>query len=346
VESRRSGSLEPSDADVRLGGRNALRNAAAVVTAVHGRRSSPEDADSEISPPVSRLSHDVPFWNSRNPSAPSKRGRTADRDGSVRSRVSRSHCEASVKPSKSVPIQRNVSETRSHASGVDEGLFTRGGSVSGAAPGGVDVSHRTTGGVSGVGDTSELMADFCAKLLERVSKSNQQSTMIQCQPDLEASGSVSQCVKPLVSEQNTVAEARPSKAPLSLGQFTGEDTPLEEFLSRLETCARYNNWSASDRMCQLRMSLSKEAAALVWQLPQSATEQELVGLLKVHFGCEAQSHRFRHELRSVRRQPGQSVQSLHCEVARLLALAYPNGHDSVVEADAVDCFINAFLQRL
>ena len=55
---------------------------------------------------------------------------------------------------------------------VDEGLFTGGGSVNEAVPGRVNMSHGTTGGVSGVGDTSELMADFCVKLLERVSKSN------------------------------------------------------------------------------------------------------------------------------------------------------------------------------
>ena len=65
--------------------------------------------------------------------------------------------------------------------------------------------------------------------------------MIQSQPSHETTGPLSQRVKPVVSEQITVTEVRPSKAPLSLGQFSGEDTPLEEFLSRLETCARYNN---------------------------------------------------------------------------------------------------------
>ena len=49
-------------------------------------------------------------------------------------------------------------------------------------------------------------------------------------------------------------------------------------------------------------------------------------------------------MRILEHQPGHMIQSFQVliQVSRLAGLAYPDDHSASVEADAVDCFINAF----
>ena len=89
----------------------------------------------------------------------------------------------------------------------------------------------------------------------------------------------------------------------------------------------------------------KQAADLVWQLPKSGTEKDLMKLLQSHYGCETQRRRYRQELKTLKRKPGQSIQDLHGEVARLMGLAYPGETGPRFDADAVECFINTFMSK-
>ena len=50
-------------------------------------------------------------------------------------------------------------------------------------------------------------------------------------------------------------------------------------------------------------------------------------------------------MRKLQHWPGQTLQSLYSEVSRLVSLAYPGDRSASVEADSVDCFINAFLSN-
>ena len=65
-------------------------------------------------------------------------------------------------------------------------------------------------------------------------------------------------------------------------------------------------------------------------------------LLQVHFGTDTQKCRYTQELRLVKWKPGQSIQDLHDEAVYLQNMVYPGWQDEEVEADAVECFINAF----
>ena len=122
-----------------------------------------------------------------------------------------------------MPEHRDISVSRSHASVVDERLFNHGGPVNEAQPRGLDISHHTTGGVSGVGDTSELMADFCAKLLWKVAGMNQSSTMIPGASVHDRTGLVGQ------SSISAGDELKPIKSTLPLGEFNSTVCLLSSF---------------------------------------------------------------------------------------------------------------------
>ena len=69
--------------------------------------------------------------------------------------------------------------------------------------------------------------------------------------------------------------------------------------------------------------------------------KELVKTLKGRFGGANQSDKFRTEIRNRRRKDGESLQSLHSDVRRLAALAFPDLQHSARETIACDYFIDA-----
>ena len=111
---------------------------------------------------------------------------------------------------------------------------------------------------------------------------NQSSTMIPGASVHDRTGLLGQ------GSMSVGDKLKPIKSALTLGEFNGNNVPLEFFLARLKTCTKYINWSMSDQLCQLKESLTGKAMALVWQLPDSATELDLVELLKIYYGCEMQ----------------------------------------------------------
>jgi len=69
--------------------------------------------------------------------------------------------------------------------------------------------------------------------------------------------------------------------------------------------------------------------------------KELVKTLKGRFDGANQSDKFRIEIRNRRRKDGESLQSLHSDVRRLAALAFPDLQHSARETIACDYFIDA-----
>ena len=100
---------------------------------------------------------------------------------------------------------------------------------------------------------------------------------------------------------------------------------LEAFLIQFHNCVIYNRWSTDDALAHLKSSLTGNALQLLWESPfHDFTFEELVDKLKQRFGSVGQSQKFRAELKSRRRQKGESIQSVYADVCRLLSLAYPN----------------------
>jgi len=125
-----------------------------------------------------------------------------------------------------------------------------------------------------------------------------------------------------------------------LGSYDGT-TPLETYLAKLENCAEDYGWSARDRLCHLKASLSGQAGEVLWQLKPGATADDVIKLLRNPFGNVNQMERFRAELQSRRRRKGESLQSVYNDVRRLLASSFPGHSGEVCEVLGRDAFLRA-----
>jgi len=118
---------------------------------------------------------------------------------------------------------------------------------------------------------------------------------------------------------------------------------FETFYAQFLNCSIYNRWTKTDRLAHLKGALQKEAGQVLWDYGPEVTNsfKELVRTLKGRFGGANQSDKFRMEIRNRRRKDGESLQSLHTDVRRLAALAFPDLEHSAREVIACDYFIDA-----
>jgi hypothetical protein len=143
------------------------------------------------------------------------------------------------------------------------------------------------------------------------------------------------------SSSRSVMQSDRKPATIKLGTYTGSNMPLETHLAKLRNCNQYYGWSATDRLCHLKSSLESTASTLLWELSDDCTEQDLIELLRTRFGDREQIERYRFELKTRRRKPGESLQSLHNDICRLLALSYPGESGSLSRVVARDAFLDS-----
>jgi len=76
----------------------------------------------------------------------------------------------------------------------------------------------------------------------------------------------------------------------------------------------------------MRNSLEKEAANILWDYEKNLMDSlsGLMNILETRFGGKAVSDKHQIELQNRRRRQGESLQSLHSDIQRLAALAFPN----------------------
>jgi predicted aspartyl protease len=125
-----------------------------------------------------------------------------------------------------------------------------------------------------------------------------------------------------------------------LGTYDGS-TSLETFLARFENCAEYFEWTDADKLYQLRACLEGPAGQLLWSAPKSATVDVIIQLLRNRFGSLHQQERYRAELKSRKRRPNETLQSLYIDISRLMCLAYPGASSPISDIVARDSFLDA-----
>jgi transposase InsO family protein len=124
--------------------------------------------------------------------------------------------------------------------------------------------------------------------------------------------------------------------------------PIESYISHFEAVAEYNQWAPRDKVAHLKAALTGEAAQILWDSGRHDTMSydELISKLKARFGSVDHRERFACQLRSLKRQQGQTLQQLYNEIRRLLALAYPDAaNSSLGEVIARDAFLSALDDR-
>ena len=125
-----------------------------------------------------------------------------------------------------------------------------------------------------------------------------------------------------------------------LGMYRGESC-LETFLVKFEDISSYMCWTEEDRLFHLRASLDGVAGQILWDAGPQTSTASVIRLLRARFGTEHQAERFRAELRSRRRQKGESLQKLYNDICRLLALAYPGPANATSTIVGRDAFIDS-----
>ena len=127
---------------------------------------------------------------------------------------------------------------------------------------------------------------------------------------------------------------------VKLGTYDGNSC-LETFLASLRNFATYFKWSEEDELFHLRASLKGPAGQLLWDLGSNVTLAELVRLLRNRFGTSNQAERFRAELRTRKRKPGEQLQKLYNDICRLMSLAYPGPSSEIVNVVGREAFLDA-----
>ena len=102
-------------------------------------------------------------------------------------------------------------------------------------------------------------------------------------------------------------------------------TSVESFLSQFHACARYYNWSGEDKSLQLRCLLDGDATNVLWEEADAdyISYKTLARRLRERFRLKFQEERYQTELRTRRRGKEEKLSSLHADIGRLMALAYP-----------------------
>jgi len=114
-------------------------------------------------------------------------------------------------------------------------------------------------------------------------------------------------------------------------------------MAQFSNCAQHNKWNRAEKLAYLRNSLDADAANILWDYGKEVTES-LTGLTKIlesRFGGKANAKKHRIELRSRRRRRDESLQSLHSDIRRLAALAYPNVEPQTRDVIIGDYFLDA-----
>ena len=141
------------------------------------------------------------------------------------------------------------------------------------------------------------------------------------------------------SSPGTVGGNRRRK-PMALEKYDGS-TPLATFLAKLDICAKYNEWDADEKAAFLCNSLSGPASQVLWELKGTASDTDVIALLRQRFGTANAVERYRAELRARRRKPGESIETLYTDIRRLMALAFPGHSGELYEVLGRDALLEA-----
>jgi len=124
-----------------------------------------------------------------------------------------------------------------------------------------------------------------------------------------------------------------------LQAYDGTDC-FETWLARFECVADYMEWTERDKLFHLKFNLTGNAGHILWNMGNKTTVEAAIRLLRNRFGTAGQSEWYRAELHARHRKPGEDLQHLYQEIARLILLAYPDRSDDVTDLVARDAFLD------
>lgn len=168
----------------------------------------------------------------------------------------------------------------------------------------------------------------------------QNSSSLGSQPDLHISAGTGE-INPS-SINSTMASRGDNYVKLKPQNYSGVDD-FEDFLAQFEITAEINAWDYRAKSLYLANSLTGDARSLLNELTneQRRDYKSLVEKLTSRFGSENRAEVFRAQLKSRVKAKGESIAQLAHSVKKLTRQSYPNASANVVEALALDHFIDA-----
>jgi len=102
----------------------------------------------------------------------------------------------------------------------------------------------------------------------------------------------------------------------------------------------------TERLCHLCACLEGDAGQVLWDAGSTSSADDLIALLRNHFGSVNQAKRYPAELRALRRRRDDSLQFVYQEVRRLMVIAFPGQGGTLWEVMARDAFFDALGDQL
>ena len=127
---------------------------------------------------------------------------------------------------------------------------------------------------------------------------------------------------------------------IRLDRYDGS-TSLEAFLAHFDNCARYNQWTYDDKLSQLKASLKGSAAEILLESERTMSYRELRNELRECFGTDGLENQMESQLKTRRRQKGETLRALYQDINRLVMQAYPGQHGRIRDKLAIEAFITS-----
>ena len=127
---------------------------------------------------------------------------------------------------------------------------------------------------------------------------------------------------------------------IRLDRYDGS-TSLEAFLAHFDNCARYNQWTYNDKLSQLKAALKGSAAEILLESERIMSYRELRNELRECFGTDGLENQLESQLKTRRRQKGETLRVLYQDINRLVLQAYPGQHGRIRDKIAVEAFITS-----
>ncbi|KAH3711560.1 hypothetical protein DPMN_071231 [Dreissena polymorpha] len=150
----------------------------------------------------------------------------------------------------------------------------------------------------------------------------------------------------MVPAHNTVMpsfnNSRTSHLKLKPQNYSG-DNDLQHFLIQFELTSDINRWSYKEKSLYLATVLTGMARSLLCEMTdlERRDYQSIGGKLKARFGNEHKSEVFRTQLKSRFRNRNETIPELAQSIRKMTRQAYPTANIEVIEALALDSFIDA-----
>ncbi|XP_060600413.1 uncharacterized protein LOC132753887 [Ruditapes philippinarum] len=152
---------------------------------------------------------------------------------------------------------------------------------------------------------------------------------------------------------HTVYEIAPNYRAMSPGQHGGNlkmkpkpyngEEDLQDFLTQFEITAEINGWGYSQKSLYLASSLTGGARSLLSEMNERERRDfnSLEEKLKARFGSENKAEVFRTQLKTRTRGKNETIPEMAQSIRKMTRQAYPTASQDVIEALALDNFIDA-----